>query len=207
MRSHLASFALAAVAALGLTAGAYAAPAAGQAAPSFTGTTTMGETVNLSDFADKTVILEWTNHDCPFVVKHYDTNNMQALQRDMTDDGVVWLTVISSAPGKQGYVSPEKANALTASRGAAPTHVILDPEGTIGRAYNAKTTPEMFIIEDGDVQPVAYMGAIDSIRSARASDVPKATNYVRQAYAELAAGQPVSMAETTPYGCSVKYAD
>lgn len=207
MRSHLSSLAIVAVTAFGVAAGAQAAPAAGQAAPSFTGTTTMGETVNLSDFADKTVILEWTNHDCPFVVKHYDTDNMQALQRDMTDDGVVWLTVISSAPGKQGYVSPEKANALTASRGAAPTHVILDPEGTIGRAYNAKTTPEMFIIEDGDVQPVAYMGAIDSIRSARASDVPKATNYVRQAYAELTAGQPVSMAETTPYGCSVKYAD
>lgn len=207
MRAHLSSVTLAAIAAFGIAIAAQAAPAPGEAAPAFTGTTTTGETVSLSDFADKKVILEWTNHDCPFVVKHYDTDNMQALQRDMAADDVVWLTVISSAPGKQGYVSPEKADELTASRGAAPAHVILDPEGTIGRAYNAKTTPEMFIIEGGEVQPVAYMGAIDSIRSARASDVPKATNYVRQAYGELQAGQPVSMAQTTPYGCSIKYAD
>jgi peroxiredoxin len=195
---------LAAGPALAMALSASAAPEVGAPAPGFTGTTSNGEQVSLSDFADQTVILEWTNHDCPFVVKHYETDNMQAIQRDMTADGVVWLTVISSAPGKQGHVSPEQANELTVSRNAAPTHVILDESGDIGRAYDAKTTPHMFIIEPGEA-PVAYMGAIDSIRSARQSDVPKAVNYVRQARAQMAAGETVDPAETTPYGCSVKY--
>ena len=195
---------IAALATVGFAASVQAAPAIGEAAPAFSGANSHGEQISLSDFGDKKVILEWTNHDCPFVVKHYGSNNMQSLQKDMTDDGVVWLTIISSAPGKQGYVTPEQANELTASRGAAPTHVILDPDGAIGRAYDAKTTPHMFIIEEGEA-PVAYMGAIDSIRSSRQSDVPKATNYVRAAYGELIAGEPVSEPETTPYGCSVKY--
>ena len=206
MTHVLKSTMIAALASVGLAASVQAAPAVGEAAPGFTGTNTYGEQISLSDFADKKVILEWTNHDCPFVVKHYGSDNMQSIQKDMTDDVVVWLTIISSAPGKQGYVTAAEANALTESRGAAPTHVILDPDGNIGRAYKAKTTPHMFIIEEGEA-PVAYMGAIDSIRSARPSDIPKATNYVRAAYTEIAAGQPVSMAETTPYGCSVKYSN
>ncbi|MFN3231604.1 MAG: thioredoxin family protein [Alphaproteobacteria bacterium] len=190
---------------LALSAAAHALPQVGAEAPAFSGTTTTGETVSLSDFEGQKVVLEWTNHDCPFVVKHYGSNNMQTLQEQLTGEDVVWLTVISSAPGKQGHVSPEEADALTESRGAAPTHVILDESGEIGRAYNAKTTPEMFLIMPD--QTLAYMGAIDSIRSARQSDIPKATNYLQAAYSEAKAGQPVTMAQTTPYGCSVKYDD
>ncbi len=184
---------------------AQAVPEVGAQAPGFTGTTTTGDNISLSDFAGQKVVLEWTNHDCPFVRKHYDSNNMQTLQQELTGDDVVWITVISSAPGKQGHVSPAEADSLTESRGAAPSYVVLDESGEIGQAYNAKTTPEMFLILPD--QTLAYMGAIDSIRSARASDIPKATNYLSAAYAEVGAGQPVSMAQTTPYGCSVKYAD
>ena len=193
---------LAGVLALG-SASAWAAPEIGQAAPAFTGKDTAGKTVALSDYAGKTVVLEWTNHECPFVKKHYESGNMQSLQKELTGKGAVWLTVVSSAPGKQGHVSAAQADDLTASRQAAPSEVILDEDGKIGMAYGAAATPQMVVITPA--QTVAYMGAIDSIPSAKQSDIPKAENYVRAAYEAVAAGQPVQVAQTKAYGCSVKY--
>jgi len=181
----------------------HAEPMVGKPAPDFTGTDTAGKVHQLSAYRGKRVVLEWTNHDCPFVRKHYGSGNMQATQADATQDGTVWLSVISSAPGTQGNVSPAEADELTTSRGAKPTAVLLDPDGTIGRLYDAATTPHMFVI-DGD-GTLAYMGAIDSIRSWDEADIPKATNYVKQAVSQLRAGQPVKPRGTRPYGCSVKY--
>lgn len=163
-----------------------------------------GVTHNLSDFAGQKVILEWTNDGCPYVKKHYNTNNMQDLQAETTADGdLVWLSVISSAPGEQGYVDGAGANALTEDRGAVPTAVILDPEGTMGKTFSAKTTPHMYIIDED--QTLVYQGAIDDNRSANPATVKTAKNYVRAALANLEAGEPVETAETAPYGCSVKY--
>lgn len=159
---------------------------------------------NLSDFKGKRVVLEWTNDGCPYVKKHYNTNNMQGLQKDTTADGdTVWLSVISSAPGQQGYVDGAGANGLTGTRGAAPTAVILDPSGNMGRTFSAKTTPHMYIIDEGGT--LVYQGAIDDNRSASESTVPGAKNYVRAAMADLDAGRAVAEADTAPYGCSVKY--
>jgi len=203
------------VTAVALSAGALisfsasAAPAleTGSAAPAFTGVTSTDETISLADFSGKTVVLEWTNHGCPFVKKHYGEPdmNMQGLQSDAADsDGnVVWISVISSAPGKQGYVDGTEANVINAARGAVPAYTILDPDGVIGHAYGAKTTPHMFVIKgDGDL---AYAGAIDSIRSARISDIATATNYVAAALDSVATGEPVAVSSSAPYGCSVKY--
>jgi peroxiredoxin len=212
-RRHL-SLAAGMAAAVALTAGALIASTAeasspnaviGQPAPAFTGVTSNGETVSLADFRGKTVVLEWTNHDCPFVVKHYTAppSNMQTLQKQAADSDIVWLTVISSRSGQQGHVTPAKANELTASRGAAPMHVILDEPGSIGRLYDAKTTPHMFIITPEGT--LVYDGAIDSVRSSRVADIAGADNYVSIALAELAEGKPVSKPVTQPYGCSVKY--
>jgi len=185
---------------------ANAAPISGEAAPGFTDmVTASGETISLSDFANQTVVLEWTNHDCPFVVKHYDGEhtNMQGQQTSVVGDDAIWISVISSAPGKQGYVSAAQANELTTSRGAAPSYVVLDESGDIGRLYDAKTTPHMFVIDgDGMIQ---YDGAIDSIKSTRTSDIPKATQYVEVALDAMVAGEPIEVASSTPYGCSVKY--
>ncbi|MEM9667389.1 MAG: redoxin family protein [Pseudomonadota bacterium] len=175
------------------------------AAPLFSGVTSTGETVSLADYTGKTVVLEWTNHVCPFVQKHYDDSysNMQTLQTNAAGDDVVWLSVISSAPGKQGHVTGEEADELITSRGAAPTAVILDESGEIGQLYGAKTTPHMFVITaDGSI---AYQGAIDSIKSAKIRDIPKAENYVTAALGAVAQGQPVETPSTRPYGCSVKY--
>lgn len=177
----------------------------GAQAPNFTGITSTGETVSLSDYAGQTVVLEWTNHDCPFVGKHYDAeySNMQSQQLAADEDGVVWLTIISSAPGKQGHVTPAVANQLTEQRGAAPDHVILDETGEIGHLYAAKATPHMYVIEpDGTL---AYQGAIDSIPSARTRDIPAATQYVTAALDALAAGEEPEETTTRAYGCSVKY--
>ena len=209
-RRHL-SLAAGMVAAVALTAGALiastaqAAPVTGVAAPAFSGVTAAGETISLADFAGKTVVLEWTNDGCPFVKKHYATPpaNMQSLQALAAEDGHVWISVISSARGEQGYADAARANELTASRGAAPTHVVLDEAGTIGRLYGAKTTPHMFVITaDGRL---AYDGAIDSKPSARVEDIAVATNYVTAALADIRAGKPVATPVTKPYGCSVKY--
>lgn len=200
--------------AVGLTAGALIASTAeadtkgvsiGSLAPEFTALTSDGGELSLSDYAGKTVVLEWTNHGCPFVQKHYDEShrNMQTLQADAAEDEIIWLSVISSAPGKQGHVNGEEANALSQSRGASPKAVLLDASGDIGRLYDAKTTPHMYIITpDG---ALAYQGAIDSKKSANPGDIPGATNYVRAALSELAAGKPVSQSVTKAYGCSVKY--
>ncbi|WP_300395724.1 redoxin family protein [Henriciella sp.] len=201
-----AAVALSAAALIAFSAEASPAPEPGTLAPDFSGTTTDGETVSLSDFDGKTVVLEWTNDGCPFVQKHYaePPMNMQSLQvDDAAGDDVVWLQIISSAPGKQGHVSGDEAEAINEGRDAAPDHVILDPSGDIGRLYDAKTTPHMFVIR-GD-QQVAYAGAIDSIRSARVEDIAKADNYVREALAAVEASEPVEVASSKPYGCSVKY--
>lgn len=175
----------------------------GNVAPAFTEVNTAGKQVSLSDFKGKTVILEWTNDGCPFVQKHYNSKNMQQTQAAATADGVVWLSVISSRPGAQGHADGARADQLTADRDAKPTHVLLDPDGSMGRAYGAKTTPHMYIITpDGKV---AYNGAIDSIKSNKAEDVPKATNYVAAALASLKAGKAPDPALTVAYGCDVKY--
>ena len=175
----------------------------GEPAPAVELPDTTGATRSLAEFAGKTVVLEWTNHECPFVRKHYGAGNMQAQQRAATADGVVWLTINSSAPGNQGHVDGAKADALRGKAGAAQTAYLLDPAGTVGRAYGAKTTPHMYVIDPEGV--LRYAGAIDSIPSPDTDDIADATQYVPQALAELAAGRPVSVSVTRPYGCSVKY--
>ena len=187
--------------AMATTAGA--ALKIGEPAPGFTGIDTSGKSHALSDFRGKPVVLEWTNHDCPYVRKHYSSGNMQRQQQTATGQGVDWLSIISSAPGKQGHVTPAQADALTAERNAAPSAVILDEKGEIGRLYEAKTTPHMYIIDaDGKL---AYMGGIDSIASANPADIGKATQYVPAALAQVMSGEPVASSVTRPYGCSVKY--
>jgi hypothetical protein len=184
---------------------ALAAPKVGEAAPAFTATDSNGNAVSLADYAGKTVVLEWSNHQCPYVRKHYDSNNMQTLQGEVTAGGAVWLTILSNAPGEQGNVTPAEANELTTTRGAKPTAVVLDPEGAIGHAYEAKTTPHMYII-DGTGKLV-YMGGIDDKATADQDDIAGATNYVRVGLAELKDGKPISNPETRSYGCSIKYAN
>ncbi|MFV3127764.1 redoxin domain-containing protein [Niveispirillum sp. KHB5.9] len=184
---------------------AFAAPAAviGKAAPAFTGTNVDGAAVSLADYKGKLVILEWTNHGCPFVRKHYDSGNMQAVQAEAVAAGAVWLNVISSAPGEQGNVTPADAKARAASEKWSATTTILDPTGAIGRAYAAKTTPHLFIIgKDGTL---LYDGAIDDKPTADKADIPGAKNYVRAALADIAAGKPVAVSSSRAYGCSVKY--
>jgi AhpC/TSA family len=149
------------------------------------------------------VVLEWTNHDCPYVGKHYRGNNMQALQKKWTGQGVVWLSVISSGRGQEGHVSPQQANKLTADRGAAPTAVLLDPTGKVGRAYGAKTTPHMYVINGEGA--LVYMGGIDDKPTARLEDLKRARNFVDEALSEISQGKPVSVTSTRAYGCSVKY--
>jgi len=199
-----------------LTSAALAATTVMLAAPAFAAGYTTGDTVanasvidsngvthNLEDFAGKTVVLEWTNDGCPYVKKHYTTDNMQSLQREAAADDVVWLSVISSAPGKQGHVDGAGANALTTDRGAEPAAVILDESGDAGRMFAAKTTPHMYII-DAD-QTLVYQGAIDDNPSSNPATVESATNYVRKALMEVRSGATVTDATTKPYGCSVKY--
>jgi len=185
---------------------AVAAPVVGEIAPDFIATDTQGNTHQLSDFEGQVVVLEWTNHDCPFVRKHYQSSNMQNQQRMAKEDhDVVWLTVISSSPGTQGHVSAEKADELTATRQAAPTAVLLDEQGPMGRAFDARVTPHMYIIDGSGT--LRYMGGIDSNPSANPADIPDATQYVVQALNEMAAGESVSEPITRPYGCSIKYAN
>lgn len=172
-------------------------------APSFALTNSQGEQVSLSDYQGKYVVLEWTNHLCPYVKKHYESDNMQGLQRKYTEQDVVWLSIISSASGKQGHVSPAKADELTQTRKAAPSHVLFDESGEIGKLYGAKTTPHMYIIDPAGT--LRYAGAIDSIKSANPADIPKATNYVESSMTSLLAGSDVNKKVTPPYGCSVKY--
>jgi peroxiredoxin len=175
----------------------------GAAAPQFTGTDANGRTVRLSDYAGKVVVLEWTNHQCPYVRKHYGSGNMQSVQADAKAQGVVWLSIVSSAPGKEGHVTAEQARQLQSEQKAVPAAVILDPTGAIGRAYSAKTSPHMFVIDAQ--QRIVYQGAIDDKPTADVASLKGARNYVREALAHVKAGKPVAEAETTPYGCSVKY--
>jgi hypothetical protein len=175
----------------------------GRPAPAFSVTDTKGGQHALAAYRGKTVILEWTNHECPYTVKHYATGNMQALQAAATGSGAIWLTVISSRPGSQGHVEAAEADRLTLSRNARPTGVVLDPRGTLGRLYEARTTPHMFIVDGAGL--LVYMGAIDDRPTASPASVKSARNYVREALQAMAAGRPVAHASTRPYGCSVKY--
>jgi peroxiredoxin len=178
-------------------------PRVGSRAPDFVGTDTTGKSVALKDMRGRIVVLEWSNNQCPFVGKHYRSGNMQSLQKEATQQGVIWLTVLSSAPGEQGNVTAAEANELTHSRGASPTAVILDPSGAIGRAYGARTTPHMFVIDKAGT--LVYMGGIDDKATTDVADIPTAKNYVRLALAAIASGAPVQDPVTRPYGCSVKY--
>jgi peroxiredoxin len=182
---------------------AHASVNVGKPAPDFTGVDSHGIKHSLSQYQGKTVVLEWTNHDCPYVKKHYNSGNMQTLQKQATADGVVWLSIISSRPGKQGHVSGERANELTRSRNAAPTAVILDGTSEIGLLYGAKTTPHMYIVDK--TGRLVYMGGIDSIPSSNEADIAGAKNYVRVALDAMAAGKTIEDSITRPYGCSVKY--
>jgi len=175
----------------------------GEVAPEFTATDTNGVEHNLSDFRGKNVVLEWSNHECPFVVKHYEPGNMQKLQKEATADGTVWITIVSSAEGKQGNTTAEEANAVMKEVGANSTARILDPSGEIGKLYGAKTTPHMFVIDkDGTL---AYAGAIDSDSGFSSKGIEGAENYVMAALDDLNAGNAVRTPSTKPYGCSVKY--
>lgn len=193
------------MAALILPAGiVYAAPALGEKAPDFEGTTASGETFKLSDHLGEVVVLEWTNHQCPYVIKHYDTGNMQDVQKEAKEIyGAKWVTIVSSAPGRQGHVSPEEALEIAEEAGAHIDAKILDESGVIGQMYEAKTTPHMYIIDaEGHL---VYAGAIDDNSSPRHETVEGAQNYVLAALSDLQAGKAVQTAQTQPYGCSVKY--
>lgn len=176
----------------------------GAPAPDFTATDSRGQTESLTQFHGKFVVLEWHNQGCPYTRKHYESGNMQALQKEWTGKGVVWFTVISSAPGQQGYVTPSQENAYLSQVHADPTAVLMDPQGTVGRLYNAKTTPDMYVIDPNG--KLIYSGAIDDRPTTDVSDVRGANNYVSDALAEAMAGKPVAMPYTRAYGCSVKYA-
>jgi len=175
----------------------------GAPAPGFRAPDIAGRMVNLGQYAGQIVILEWTNNGCPFVQKHYDSANMQTLQRRYTQGGVIWLTIASSAPGEEGYVTPAAAKADLARWQAAPTDYLLDPEGVVGHLYDARATPHMVVIDRGG--RIAYMGAIDDTPSTRLADVKTAKNYLVAALDEIAAGKPVTVASTRAYGCSIKY--
>ena len=191
------------LAALTVTFVAYAVRV-GNAAPDFTGTDSNGKTHKLSDYRGKYVVLEWTNNGCPYTQKHYESGNMQALQKEWTDKGVVWLTVLSSAPGEQGYMTALQENAYVGKERAAPTAAILDSTGTIGHAYEAKTTPHMFVIDPSG--KLIYAGAIDDHATTDPEDIKSSKNYVSDALNESMAGKTVATSYTRPYGCSVKYA-
>ena len=174
-------------------------------APNFELTDTYGNEVSLESFKGKKVVLEWTNHGCPFVAKHYKTKNMQSTQELAKSEDVVWLSIISSAPGTQGYVTKEEANELTTTREASPAHVLLDPTGKAGILYSAKTTPHMYVINEEGV--LKYQGAIDDAggRGFMFKDLSQATNYVKEAIKEINENRKISFPATKPYGCSVKY--
>jgi peroxiredoxin len=186
---------------------AFAANAAtvGQAAPDFTLTDVNGKAVKLSDFKGKHVVLEWTNPGCPFVVKHYGSNNMQTLQKDKTAKNVVWLSINSTAKGHGDYLAPPALTSkMVGEWKAAPSHLLMDESGKVGQSYQAKTTPHMYVIDPAG--KLVFAGGIDDKRSANPADVKTAKNFVRAALDESMAGKPVSVATATPYGCSIKYA-
>lgn len=188
---------------LAITTWVHAAAEVGEPAPAFTLPSCESKPISLSDFKGKVVVLEWTNHSCPFVVKHYGTGNMQKLQADATAKGVVWLSICSSAPGKQGYAAPAEAMKACTEKNSAATAYLIDESGDTGRAYGAKRTPEMYVINADGI--VVYQGAIDDMKSADPADVVKAKNLVAAAIEETLAGKPVSTPKTEAYGCCIKY--
>jgi len=203
MRHLLFTVFVAAMVAAVLPIPASAAVQVNQAAPDFTLPSADGATHSLSDFRGKVVVLEWLNYGCPFVQKHYDSGNMQALQKRYTGEDVVWLSINSSAPGKQGHSSPAEAAELTAEHDAAPTAVLLDPDGEVGKMYGARTTPHMYIIDpEGNL---VYNGAIDDKPTTDQADIEGAENYVVAALAAVMDGKQPEVQTTKPYGCSVKY--
>jgi peroxiredoxin len=177
----------------------------GAPAPSFTATDSRGQTESLDHFRGKYVVLEWHNQGCPYTHKHYISGNMQALQKEWTAKGVVWFTVISSAPGEQGYVTSAEENAYVAKMHADPTAVLMDPDGKLGHLYNARTTPEMYVIDPQG--QLIYEGAIDNRPTPDVDDIRGADNYLTDALTAAMAGKPVATPYTRPYGCSVKYRD
>ncbi|MFN3958345.1 MAG: redoxin family protein [Parvularculaceae bacterium] len=195
-------FALAAATAA-LAAVAVAGPAVDAPAPAFSGPTASGETISLDQFKGETVILEWTNDGCPFVQKHYETGNMQKTQKAANAAGAVWITVMSSAPGKQGHADATRANKLMKEWASEPDYILLDPDGVVGKAYDANTTPQMALIDKDGV--LRYAGAIDDKPSANHATVEGAFNYVLAALSSVGKGEPVAVKETNPYGCAVKY--
>lgn len=172
-------------------------------APGFSLKDADGRVRTLAEFRGKVVVLEWINEGCPYVKKHYQ-GNMQALQKAAVADGVIWLSVCSSAPGQQGHVDGTGARRFIADKGAAPTAFLLDPTGVAGKAYGAKTTPHMYIVDQAG--QLVYQGGIDDKPTANVADIAGATNYVKAALADLKAGRPVKVAFSKPYGCAVKYA-
>ena len=182
---------------------AYAQVEVGKPAPDFTLKDCAGKEHKLSDFKGKPVVLEWVNHGCPFVKKHYGPGNMQKLQKDAAAKGVVWLSICSSAPGKQGHMSAADANKMCGEVGAAAAAYLLDEDGKVGQLYGAKRTPEMYVINADGV--LVYHGAIDDKKSPDPADIAGAKNYVSVAIEEVLAGKPVSTPKTEAYGCSVKY--
>lgn len=200
MRRFSVAAVVSAVLALGLNAWAVRV---GDPAPTFTGTDSHGQTISLAQYRGKYVVLEWTNNGCPYTRKHYDSGNMQSLQKEWTAKGVVWLTILSSAPGEQGYMTASAENAYLVRMHAAPTAAILDPTGAIGHEYEARTTPDMYVIDPNG--KLIYAGAIDNRPTTDVDDVKGATNYVTDALSAAMAGRPVSVTYTRPYGCSVKY--
>lgn len=182
---------------------AQAAAIVGQAAPAFSLLDTSGKTRTLAEFKGKTVVLEWVNPGCPFVRKHYDSANMPRLQQEFTGRQVVWLAINSTEKAASDYLEPAALAAWMQSKAGTPTATLMDPEGTVGKAYGARTTPHMYIVDAQGM--LAYAGGIDSIPSARASDIQTATNYVRQGLNEALGGKPISTATSQPYGCTIKY--
>lgn len=177
----------------------------GTTAPNFTGTDSNGTKHTLDQYRGKYVVLEWANRGCPYDGKHYRSGNMEALQKEWTAKGIIWLSVISSAPGEQGYVTPAEENEYLKKMHAAPTAAILDPTGTIGRLYEARTTPHIFIIDP--TGKLIYQGAIDDKPTTDVADIKTAHNYINEALTAAMSGKPVPVAVTRPYGCSVKYAN
>lgn len=203
-RRRLLHCAAAVLAAALLPTAAHAAATVGQPAPAFELRDSAGRPVKLADFAGRTVVLEWTNPGCPFVVKHYGANNMQVLQKDAQADGVVWLAISSTAPGTTDYLVPAALAAKYQGWGAAPAALLMDDAGQVGRAYGARTTPHMVVIDRQGV--LVYAGGIDDKRSTDPADIKGAKNFVRAALADLKAGRPVATPTAAPYGCSIKYA-
>jgi peroxiredoxin len=188
---------------LALAAAAQAAPSVGQPAPDFTLQDASGKTVKLSDYRGKHVVLEWTNPGCPYVRKHYDSGNMPATQKEAVDKGVVWLSINSTEKSSDDYREPARLVAWQNERKSRPTALLMDEEGTAGKAYGARTTPHMYIVDPKGA--LVYAGGIDSIPSSNPDDIRKAVNYVRQGLNEALAGKPITASTTRPYGCSIKY--